>query len=95
MSETAAYDPIVTADENELSVGARGLWPEPTDDPALDGLVDLVEELPEPMRSVVEMRVWQRATFEEIAGTLDIKGGRGAASVYWARALMRLKEGFE
>lgn len=91
MAETAAYQPILSRYEWELDEGST-LWPA-TDHAGLDdAVVDLVDELPEPMRSVVELRIWGRMTFDDIATDLDL-ASRGSAHVLFTRALEQLKEG--
>lgn len=90
MAETAAYEPLTTGSEWELDAGSP-LWAQQPDDPQLACLVaDLVNALPEPMRGVVELRMWGRLTFEEIADELGLSS-RGHAHVYWTRALDRLR----
>jgi len=52
---------------------------------------DLLDELSEPTKSVIEMRVFGRMTFTQIADDLELVGGRGQAHVYWTRGLARLR----
>lgn len=91
MAETAAHEPLVTGAEWELDAGTP-LWGESDVDPFLaDAVAGVVESLPEPMRSVVELRVWGRQTFEDIADQLRLSS-RGHAHVLWARALDKLRQ---
>lgn len=91
MAETAAYQPLTTGDDWELDLGSP-LWPESTTFNLRDFIIDVsVDALPEPMRSVVELRVWGRYTFEEIARELRLSS-RGHAHVLWTRALGKLAD---
>ncbi len=42
----------------------------------------MVEALPEPHRSVVEMRVWKQWTYQEISDELGMKGRQNAHDHY-------------
>lgn len=70
------------------------LWPSWLSDrpesPGLGWLVDAVEALPEPHRSVVEGRWWERATRAELAARM----GMGVSTVkrYERRALVLLEK---
>lgn len=94
MRQTAARLPMLTNAEWELSAGTNPFQPESADPARDDRLADLVDELPEPMRDVVTMRIWGRLTFDEIAVELEMPS-RGYAHMYWTRALGRLKEAFD
>lgn len=89
MAETAAREPINTPSDSELDDGTP-LWA-PVEHTAMDdAIVDLVDHLPANMRAVVELRIWGRLTFDEIADELGM-GSRGQAHVVFTRALERLK----
>lgn len=94
LAETAAHEPLPTANEWELSQGTP-LWAQSPTDEWLGVHVDcLVDDLGEPMRSVVELRIWGRMTFEDIADELELSS-RGHAHVLWTRALDKLRDGLE
>ena len=91
MSETAAYGPLSTSEEWELD-GGVALWSSGPPSALSCRLDDLVDALAEPMRSVVELRMWGRETFEAIADQLELSS-RGHAHVLWTRAIEKLREG--
>lgn len=63
-------------------------WDEDTPEQAQirEHLRELVEELPEPHRSVVEMRIWKLWTFQQISDELDM-GGRQYAYDHYQRGI--------
>lgn len=90
MAETAAHGPLLSPFEWELDAGTP-VW----DSAPQEGAVaDLVDHLPEPMRSVVELRIWGRFTYEAIADELGLSS-RGHAHVLYTRALDRLRTSLE
>lgn len=53
----------------------------------------LVDELPDPHRTVVEKRIWKSMTFQEISDDLGMKGRQNAHDYYnrgiqWLREMM-------
>ena len=94
MAETAAHGPIITGSTWELEQGTP-LWSEASSNPDVARMLGLaVELLPHPQAAIVEMRIWGRLTFSEIADELDLPS-RGYAHVYYTRGLAKLREGFE
>lgn len=90
MAETAAYEPVGYSEEWSLD-GASTLWAEPAHDGLSVLLRRLVDDLPDRQRAAVELRIWGRHTFDEIA---DIEGwsSRGEAHMYFSRGLKKLEE---
>lgn len=80
----------VPTDPSLLNAGWLGV-PEPGEGshPLRDKLIELVEALPEPERTVVEMVTWGRCTKAEVAVAL----GRSRQSVHdiWMRGLDTLR----
>lgn len=106
LAERPGNEPITTSSEWELEQGAS-LWPgEPTDprlrefvaylleDALITGTAKNRQPLGDVSRSVVELRIWGRLTFQEIADELGLTS-RGAAQVYFERALDTLRRNWD
>lgn len=82
---------IPTSNPLMLTYG-KPLWDK--DEHRLHLLVrDAIEALPEKNRAVVEMRLYGRYTFQEIADTLgwEQKYARQTAWMYWSRGLEKIR----
>lgn len=66
----------------------KELWPQ--DETDGEHLMAMVEELEEPYKSVIEMRVWGRMTFQAIAEEMGWPS-RQWTWTYWVRGLERLR----
>ena len=61
--------------------------------PLGDFIVEVLESLPEPYRSILEMRYWERLTFREIANRLG-KNSRGSGKYHVGKAERQFKRAF-
>lgn len=56
-------------------------------------VVEVLESLPEPYRSILEMRYWERLTFREIADRIG-KNSRGSGKYHVGKAEREFKRAF-